>query len=61
MCSKFYPSTVADLAYYEYATMRQFKNQKKHNSSSIFFFLREFQLMASILDDSSLSLDQDTN
>ena len=26
-----------------------------------FFFLREFQPMASALDDSSLSLDQDTN
>ena len=40
VCSKFYPSTVADLAYYKYATMRQFKNQKKHNSSSIFFFFK---------------------
>ena len=27
----------------------------------IFFFLREFQLMASALDDSFLSSDQDTN
>ena len=26
-----------------------------------FFFLREFQLMASAPDDGSLSLDQDTN
>ena len=26
-----------------------------------FFFLREFQLMASALNDRSLSLDQDTN
>ena len=31
------------------------------NPDSLFFFFEEFQSMASILNDNSLLLDQDTN
>ena len=38
-----------------------FRNKDNWIKLEIFFFFREFQLMASAPDDSSLSSDQDTN
>ena len=43
---------------------RDVRSTKIHNNISLFFFFereREFQLMASAHDDSSLSSDQNTN